>query len=88
MAYRPALGASIGDVDDRVLSYVTDYIADNHYPPSQREIAAALKVGVMTVNRALHRLHQSGRIVLHPGVSPRLLLGDPATKMVPPVEEL
>lgn len=52
------------------LDYIAGYIREHGYPPSMREIMAAMGIvspnGVMSKLRALER---AGRIVVTPGVS-------------------
>jgi SOS-response transcriptional repressor LexA len=62
--------------DIKVLEFIRAHVAAAGYPPTQREIRDAVGVSLMSVNRSLHRLVETGQLVIHPGLSPRLQVVD------------
>ncbi len=73
-------GRTIGD---RVLSYIRAYIAVHHgLPPTQREIAKGLSLGLTTVWQALLELEMTDRIRRAPGAR-TIRLVDIATENQP-----
>lgn len=63
----------------RVLAYVRTYTAEHGYPPTVREIGAALGIpSTSIVNRHLNRLHDAGALVRTSGVARGLRIVEPA----------
>lgn len=75
---RPLSGAALDRVllgrsqRDRVLAFVTEFIAEHGWAPTMQEIADALGLASRsTVQEHLRQLHREGRIVL--GGGPRMI---------------
>jgi len=54
------------DRDKEVLHFIDDYTHEKHFPPTVREIGAAVFMSKSTVNRHLFRLCSMGYISMVP----------------------
>ncbi|MEM6528760.1 MAG: FaeA/PapI family transcriptional regulator [Chloroflexota bacterium] len=55
------------DMTEQVYDFIADYIAEHGFPPSTREMAAAVYISRGAVARHLDRLEIAGRIARTPG---------------------
>ena len=52
---------------ERVYNFIKDYIRENSYPPSIREICAGAKLkSTCSVYNHLHKLEDEGKIIMKP----------------------
>lgn len=67
-----------------VLDYITQYVADNPYPPSRREIQVALDISsTSVVEYALMGLETKGYLELRGGVTRGIVLTNPPKQVCP-----
>jgi repressor LexA len=83
------MGKRISKKQRRILEFVGEYIGDNGYPPSMREICSALNISsTSVVSYNLDRLEEAGYLVRDREVSRGLRLAEAARSEVMPKEML
>ncbi len=83
------MGKRISDKQHRILEFVGEYLSDNGYPPSMREICSALSISsTSVVSYNLDRLEEAGYIDRDREVSRGLRLAEAGEARVMPREVL
>jgi len=83
------MGKRISKKQRRILAFVGEYIDDNGYPPSMREICSALNISsTSVVSYNLDRLEEAGYLARDREVSRGLRLAEPAQAHLTPDDVL
>jgi repressor LexA len=83
------MGKRISKKQRRILTFIGEYLDENGYPPSMREICSALNISsTSVVSYNLDRLEEAGYIMRDREVSRGLRLAEPGRESVMPDEVL